>query len=179
MHTDKCSGGTNTLAVSPDEQKIAFAMDKGGASQIIECNALWIGDLRTGDQRRVPTTGLSPLSSLWLDGNTILFSGVIDADKWLPVGIYSVSLDTGKVTRLLKGPYMTPSLCDSGKTLYFSWRPRLRTKTPVRNDGSNVNEFHQFHVWKVPLHDVFPADTVTPSKSASPRRVERARPFRD
>jgi WD40-like Beta Propeller Repeat len=156
--TDKCSGGTNTLSVSPDEQKIAFAMDKGGASQTTECNALWIGDLRTGDLRRVPTTGLSPLSSSWLDGNTILFSGVIDAETFLPVGIYSVSLSTGNVTRLLKGPYMTPSICDSGKTLYFSWRSRLRTKTPVRNDWSIRNEFHQFHIWKVSLHDVLPAD---------------------
>jgi Tol biopolymer transport system component len=152
---DKCGGITNTLAVSPDEQRIAFAMDSDSDSQITECNALWIGDLQTGNLRRLPTTGLRPLSPFWLDGNTILFSGIdIAGGKWLPVGIYGVSLSTGRVTPLLKGLYQTPFVCDSGKTLYFSWGPRLRTKTPPGDNWPTVNDNYGFHIWKVPLRDV-------------------------
>jgi Tol biopolymer transport system component len=88
--TDKCGGVTNTLAVSPCGQSIAFAMEREGDGQTAECNALWIADLRTGNLRRIPTTGLHPLSPFWLDENTILFSGIsIDGGKWLPVGIYT------------------------------------------------------------------------------------------
>lgn len=152
---DECSGTTNTLAASPDEQSIAFEIDSGSDKQVSQCNALWIGDLRTGNLQRVPTMGLHPLSPFWLDGNTILFSGVyVDTGKWLPVGIYSVSLNTGKVTRLLEGLFQTPFVCDSGKTLYFSWGPKLQSKTPVGNDWPTANDFYGFHIWKVPLRDV-------------------------
>jgi Tol biopolymer transport system component len=153
--TDRCGGVTNTLGVSPDEQSIAFAMDGEGDNQIAECNALWIGDLRTGNLRRVPTSGLHPLSPFWLDGNTILFSGVnVDGGQWLPVGIHSVSLRTGEVSPILKGLYESPFVCDSGKTLYFSWGPELRTKTPAVEDWPTVHGFYGFHIWKVPLRDV-------------------------
>ena len=151
---DRCSGGTNTLAVSPDEQRIAFAMDSGRENQITECDAVWISDLRTGRLLRVPTVGLRPLSPFWLDANTLLFSGESSsAGERLPVGIYGVSLGTGKVTRLLEGPYLTPFVCDSGKTLYFSWGTKVRDK--MRGDGwSTFNDFYWFHIWKIPLHDV-------------------------
>ena len=153
--TDKCGGITNTLAVSPDEQQIAFAMDWEGDSQIEECNALWIGDLSTGNLRRVPTTGLHPLSPFWLDENTIFFSGInIDGGKWLPVGIYSISLSAGKVTRVLDGLYLTPFVCDSGKMLYFSWGPKLEAKTPSGDAWPTFNDFSGFRIWKVPLSDV-------------------------
>ncbi len=149
--SDKCGGGTNTLAVSPDEQSIAFAMDGDGDSQIAECNAIWIADLRTGNLRRVPTTGLHPLSPFWLDPGTILFSG---ENNNKPTGIYAASLNSQKVTRLLDGLYLTPFVCDTGKTLYFSWGPRLETKTPAGNDWPTFNDNYGFHIWKVPLRDV-------------------------
>lgn len=153
--TDKCGGITNTLAVSPDEQSIAFAMDWEGDAQIAECNALWIGDLRTGNLRRIPTTGLHPLSPFWLDENTILFSGInIDGGKWLPAGIYRLTLSTGNVTRLLQGNYLTPFVCDSGKMLYFSWGLNLESKTPEGDNWPTFNDFFGFHIWRVPLGDV-------------------------
>jgi len=148
---DKCGGGTNTLAVSPDEQRIAFAMDADGDEQIAECNALWIADLPVGNLRRVPTTGLHPLSPFWLDNDTILFSGEKDNK---PVGIYRLALSTGNLTLLLEGHYLTPFVGDSGKTLYFSWGPELRTKTPGGDAWPTFNDFSGFHIWKVPLADV-------------------------
>jgi Tol biopolymer transport system component len=48
-----CGGGTNTLTVSPDEQRIAFAMDEDGQGQITECNAVWIGEPSTSKLLRV------------------------------------------------------------------------------------------------------------------------------
>jgi Tol biopolymer transport system component len=151
----KCGGVTNTLAISRDEQRIAFEVDSDSDGQTTECNALWIGDLRTGTLRRVPTTGLRPLTPFWLDGNTILFSGIdIDGGNWLPVGIYSVSLSTGNVTRLLDGPYLAPFVADSGKTLYFSWGQGLQSKTPVGDTRPTFKDFSGFHIWKVPLRDV-------------------------
>jgi Tol biopolymer transport system component len=152
---DKCGGITNTLAASPDGQSIAFAMDWEGDSQIAECNALWIADLRTGNLRRIPTSGLHPLSPFWLNGNTILFSGInIDGGKWLPVGIYSVSLNTEKINRILDGLYLTPFVCDSGKTLYFSWGPSMQSKTPAGDAWSTFNDFYGFRIWRMPLADV-------------------------
>lgn len=150
---DKCGGITNTLVVSPNEQTIVFAMDWEGDSQIEKCNALWIGDLRTGNLRRVPTTGLHPLSPFWLDENTIFFSGInIDGGKWLPVGIYTISLSAGKVTRVLDGLYLTPFVCDSGKALYFSWGPNLEAKTPTGDPWPTFNDLAGFHIWRVPLN---------------------------
>ena len=148
---EKCGGGTNTLAVSPDEQRIAFAMDADGDKQLGECNALWIADLLTGNLRRVPTTGLHPLSPFWLDNDTILFSGERDNK---PVGIYRLPLSTGSFTRLLEGYYLTPFVCDSGKTLYFSWGPNLGPKTPSGDPWPTFNDFFGFHIWRVPLGDV-------------------------
>jgi len=150
---NKCGGGTNTLAVTPDELSIAFTMDSSSDGQIEECNALWIGDLRTGTLRRLPTPDLHPLSPFWLDGNTILFSGEYAKDD-RPLGLYSVSLESGKVATLLEGTYLSPFVCDSGKTLYFSWGPKLAHKTPPGEDWSTSNPFYGFHIWKVPLHDV-------------------------
>jgi Tol biopolymer transport system component len=152
---DKCDGVTNTFAVSPDEQRIAFEKDSGNDGQIAECNALWVGDLRTGNLRRLPTTGLRPLSPFWLDDDTILFSGIdIDGGKWLPVGIYSASLTAAKVMRILDGLYLTPFICDSGKTLYFSWGPNLEAKTPSGDAWPTFNDFAGFHIWRIPLRDV-------------------------
>ncbi len=151
----RCAGVTNTLAISPDEQSIAFEKDSGSKSQIAECDALWIANLRTGTLRRVPTIGLRPLNPFWLDGNTLLFSGIdVIGGKWLPVGIYRVSLDTGRVTRVLKGPYLTPFVCNSGMTLYFSWGPRLQSRTPAGESWPTFNEFFGFHIWKMPLREV-------------------------
>ena len=147
---DKCGGGTNTLAVSPDEQRIAFAMDADGDEQITECSALWIADLPTGNLRRIPTIDLHPLSPFWLDKDTILFSGEKDNK---PVGIYKLSLVTGNLTRLLEGHYLTPFVCDSGKTLYFSWGANLQAKTPSGSDWT-FNDFSGFSIWRVPLGDV-------------------------
>ena len=148
---DKCGGGTNTLAVSPDEQRIAFAMDPDGDEQIAECSALWIADLSTGNLRRVPTTDLHPLSPFWLDKDTILFSGEKDNK---PVGIYKLSLITGSLTRILEGYYLTPFVCGSGKTLYFSWGPNLEAKTPRGDAWPTFNDFFGFRIWRVPLGDV-------------------------
>jgi Tol biopolymer transport system component len=148
---DKCGGGTNTLAVSPDERRIAFAIDADGDGQIAECNALWIAAVPTGNLRRVPTTGLHPLSPFWLDKDTILFSGEKDNK---PVGIYKLSLITGNLTRLLEGHYLTPFVCDSDRKLYFSWGPMLEAKTPSGDAWPTFNDFSGFHIWKVPLADV-------------------------
>jgi Tol biopolymer transport system component len=148
---DKCGGGTNTLAVSPDEQRIAFAMDADGDEQIAECNALWIADLPAGNLRRVPTTGLHPLSPFWLENDTILFSGEKDNK---PVGIYRLALSTGNLTLLLEGHYLTPFVGDSGKMLYFSWGPKLEAKTPRGDAWPTFNDFSGFHVWRVPLGNV-------------------------
>src|SRR5258708_2278029 len=151
---DKCGGVTNTLAVSPDEQSIIFEKDSGNESQTTECNALWIGDLKTRGLRRLPTTGLRPLNPFWLDEDTVLFSGIdVEGGKWLPSGIYRVSLRTGEVSPVLKGFYDSPFVCDSGKTLYFSWGANLRTKSTSR-DGFKFNDYYGFHIWKVPLRDV-------------------------
>jgi len=153
---DKCDGVTNTFAVSPDEQRIAFEKDSGSDSQVVECNALWIAGLRTGNLQRVPTTGLRPLNPFWLDDDTILFSGIdIAAGKWLPVGIYSISLSTKNLTHILDGPYLTPFVCRSRKTLYFSWGPSLQSKTPAGDAWPTFNDFFGFHIWKIPLHAVY------------------------
>jgi hypothetical protein len=152
---DKCGGFTNTLAVSPSGQSIAFVIEGEGDDQTAECNALWIADLRTGELRRIPTTGLLPLSPFWLDENRILFSGIsIDGGKWLPVGIYRVLLSSGKVTHVLDGLYLTPFVCDSGKMLYFSRGSNLEAKTPSSDAWPTFNDFAGFHIWRVPLSDV-------------------------
>lgn len=152
---DKCGGGTNTLAASPDGQNIAFAMNYDSRSQIAECNALWVADLKTRALRRGSTAGLQPLNPFWLSTDTILFSGVYNrSTKWMPLGIYSVSLSTGRVVRLLKGTYLTPFVCDSGKMLYFSWGQGLRTQTPTGAVWPTFNDFYGFHIWTIPLRDV-------------------------
>ena len=121
---------------------------------LTECNALWIGDLKTKGLRRLPTTGLRPLNPSWLDENTVLFSGIdIEGGKWLPTGIYRVSLRTGEVSPVLKGRYDAPFVCGSGKTLYFSWGPNLRAKRTSR-DGGKSDDYQGFHIWKIPLRDV-------------------------
>jgi hypothetical protein len=148
---EKCGGVTNTLAASPDQRQIAFVKDSNNENQVAECNALWIASVETGDLKRVPIDGLHPVSPYWLDDDTILFSG---EEKGEPTGIYSVSLSKGKVTRLLKGLYETPFVCESGKTLYFSWGPKLRTKMPAGYDLPGPNDNYGFHIWKVPLRDV-------------------------
>jgi Tol biopolymer transport system component len=146
---DKCGGGTNTFAVSPDEQKIAFVMNGSGSKQADECNALWIADLQKGALQRAWTTGLLPLSPFWLDNDTIFFAGEKDNK---PVGIYKLSLNTGNLTHLLEGHYLTPFVCDSGKMLYFSWGPNLQAK-PSGSDWT-FNDFSGFSIWRVPLGDV-------------------------
>ena len=153
--TDKCGFVTNTLAVSPDEQKIIFEKDSSDESQTTECNALWIGDLRTGNLRRVPTTGLRPLNPFWLDEDTVLFSGIdVEGGKWLPSGIYRVSPKTGEVNPVLKGLYDSPFVCDSGKTLYFAWGPSAQTEKPAKDARPTFNGFSGFHIWRIPLRDV-------------------------
>jgi len=155
--TDNCGGVTNTFAVSPDEQSIAFEVDADGDNQVAECDALWIGDLRTGYLRRAPTNGLRPLNPFWLDADTILFSGVeVNADKWLPTGIYMLLLSSGKMATLMKGLYLSPFVCDSGKALYFSWGPTLQSTSFGDEKKVIVNGFSGFHIWKTPLHDVVP-----------------------
>lgn len=148
---DKCGGGTNTLAVSPDQQSIAFAMDADGDEQIAECSALWIGNLITGNLRRIPTTDLHPLSPFWLDKDTILFSGEKDNK---PVGIYRLSLSAGTLKPILEGHYLTPFVCDLGKMLYFSWGPDPEVKTSGVDAWPTYNELAGFHIWRVPLNDV-------------------------
>ncbi|HVR27420.1 MAG TPA: hypothetical protein VMU26_29335 [Candidatus Polarisedimenticolia bacterium] len=148
---DKCGGGTNTFAVSPDEQKIAFVMNGSGSNQTAACNALWIADLQKGALQRAWTNGLLPLSPFWLDNDTIFFSGEKDNK---PIGIYSLSLSTGNLTHLLEGYYLTPFVCDSGKMLYFSWGPSLQAKTPSGDAWPTFNDFAGFHIWRVPLGDV-------------------------
>ncbi len=138
---DRCSGGMDTLAGSPDGRRIAFEMLNFNP----ECNALWIADAETGNTVRVPT-GVHPASPSWLDDNSLLFSGESDDGK--PVGIYRISLRTGKVVRLLEGAYLTPFVCDSGKTLYFSFGPKLQVK------GNSWNQFYGFHIWKVSMRDL-------------------------
>jgi hypothetical protein len=151
---DRCGGVTNTLAFSPDEQRIIFEKDSGDESQTTECNALWIGDLRTKGLRRLPTTGLRPLNPFWLDEDTVLFSGIdVEGGKWLPAGIYRVSPRTGEVNPVLKGFYDSPFVCDSGKTLYFSWGPSPRTENPAK-DARPTIDFSGFHIWRIPLRDV-------------------------
>lgn len=148
--TDKCLGGTNTLAVSRNEQRIAFAMDAGSEERREECNALWIGEFSTGKVTRVPTPGLHPLSPNWLDDDTILFSGESDDE---PTGIYRVSLTSQKVVPLLKGQFMTPFVCASKKDLYFSWR----ATRPQPSNASGENDWPElqgFHIWKVRLRGV-------------------------
>jgi Tol biopolymer transport system component len=152
---DRCGGMTNTLAFSPDEQRIIFEKDSGDESQITECNALWIGDLKTKGLRRLPTPGLRPLNPFWLDEDTVLFSGIdVEGGKWLPAGIYRVSPRTGQVSPVLKGFYDSPFVCDSGKMLYFSWEPNLEAKTPNGDGWPTFNDFSGFHIWRVPLRDV-------------------------
>jgi len=98
---------------------------------------------------------LHPLCPFWLDGNTILFSGInVAGGQWLPVGIYSVSLSAAKVTRLLDGRYLAPFVCDFGKTLYFSWGPTPQTEKPAKDARPPFNDFSGFHIWRVPLRDV-------------------------
>ncbi len=148
--TDKCLGGTNTLAVSPNDRRIAFAMDAGSKEQTEECNALWIGEFSTGKVTRVPTPGLHPLSPNWLDDDTILFSGESNDE---PTGIYRVSLTSQKVVLLLKGQFMTPFVCASKKDLYFSWR----AARPQPSNASRENDWPElqgFHIWKVRLREV-------------------------
>jgi WD40-like Beta Propeller Repeat len=151
---DKCGGLTNTLAVSRDEEKIAFAMDSHDDSHASDCDSLWIGDFRTGNLRRVPTTGLHPLSPFWLDARTVLFSGEV---RDQPVGIYSLSLGAGKVSALLRGTLRTPFVCDVGKMLYFSQGPNPRSRSQTA-DWQILNDSYGFHIWKIPLSHVFPYD---------------------
>jgi len=152
---DKCGGETNTLTVSSDEQKVIFEKDSGDESQATECNALWIGDLKTRELRRLPTTGLRPLNPFWLGEDTILFSGIdVEAGRWVPAGIYRVSPRTGEVNPVLRGFYDSPFVCDSGKTLYFSWGPSPQTEKHAKDARSTFNGFSGFHVWRVPLRDV-------------------------
>jgi WD40-like Beta Propeller Repeat len=147
--TDQCLGGTNTLAVSPNGRRIAFAMDAGSEEQTEKCNALWIGELNTGRVTRVPTPNLHPLSPNWLDDDTILFSGESDDE---PVGIYRVSLTSEKVVLLLKGQFMTPFVCASTRDLCFSWRA-AQTQLDKASEGHNW-PLYGYHIWKVPLRDV-------------------------
>jgi len=152
---DKCGGVTNTLAVSPDEQKIIFEKDSGNESQTTECNALWIGDMKTKGLRRLPTTGLRPLNPFWLDEDTVLFSGIdVEGGKWLPSGIYRVSPRTGEVNPVLKGSYDSPFVCDSGKMLYFSWGSSPQTEKLAKDARLGFNDFSGFHIWRIPLRDV-------------------------
>lgn len=152
---DRCGGVTNTLAVSPDERRIIFEKDSGDESQTAECNALWIGDLKTKALRRLPTTGLRPLNPFWLDEDTVLFSGIdVEGGKWLPAGIYRVSPRTGEVNPVLKGFYDSPFVCDSGKTLYFAWGASPQTEKPVQDARPTFNHFSGFHIWRIPLRDV-------------------------
>jgi hypothetical protein len=152
---DRCGGVTNTLAVSPDEQRIVFEKDSANESQTTECNALWIGDLKTKSLRRLQTTGLRPLNPFWLDEDTVLFSGIdIAGGKWLPAGIYRVSPRTGEVNPVLKGLYDSPFVCDSGKTLYFAWGPNPQTGKPAKDAQPTSSDFSGFHIWRIPLRDV-------------------------
>lgn len=152
---DRCGGVTNTLAVSPDEHRIIFEKDSGDESQTTECNALWIGDLKTGGLRRLPTNGLRPLNPFWLDEDTVLFSGIdVEGGKWLPTGIYRVSSRTGKVNPVLKGFYDSPFVCDLSKTLYFSWGPGPQTEKPAKDARPTFDDFSGFHIWRIPLRDV-------------------------
>jgi Tol biopolymer transport system component len=152
---DKCGGVTNTLAVSPDEQRVIFEKDSGDESQTTECNALWISDLNTSGLRRLPTTGLRPLNPFWLDEDTVLFSGIdVEGGKWLPSGIYRISLRTGEVSPVLKGFYDSPFVCDSGKTLYFSWGLSAQTEKSAKDARPTFNGFSGFHIWRIPLRDL-------------------------
>jgi hypothetical protein len=152
---DKCGGVTNTFAVSPDEQRIILVKNSGDDSQTTECNSLWVGDLKTKGLRRLPTTGLHPLNPFWLDEDTVLFSGINnEGGKWLPTGIYRISLETGEVVPTLEGAYISPFVCDSGKTLYFAWGPSARTEKPAKDARPAFNDYSGFHIWRVPLRDV-------------------------
>jgi hypothetical protein len=68
-------------------------------------------------------------------------------------GHLHVLLSAGKVTHILDGLYLTPFVCDSGKTLYFSWGPNLQAKTPSGDAWPTFNDLAGFHIWRVPLGD--------------------------
>ena len=75
-------------------------------------------------------------------GRAGLWRGVFSGEKDnKPVGIYRLSLSTGNLTHLLEGHYLTPFVCDSGKTLYFSWGPSLQSKTPAGDAWPTFNDF--------------------------------------
>ncbi len=168
---DKCGGGTNTFAVSPDGHKIVFAMDANNDDQVAGCNALWIADLQKGELQRAWTTGLKPLNPFWLNNDTILFSGIhVDGGKWLPIGIYRLSLSTGSLTRILGGPYLTPFVCDSGKALYFAWGAKLQTKPSSKDAWPTFNDFSGFHIWEIPLSDVLEQQN---SQEHEPERIPK------
>jgi hypothetical protein len=95
--------------------------------------------------------GLHPISLYWLNDDTILFSGE-SGNK--PTGIYRVAVTTGRVVRLIDGSHLTPSVCGSSKALYFSWGPKLQSKTPAGDDWPTFNDYYGFHIWRVPLRDV-------------------------
>jgi Tol biopolymer transport system component len=138
LPTSLCSGGMDTLGGSPSGQRIAFDMSDFDK----QCDVLWIADVKTGRVTSVPTD-VHPVSPFWLDENTILFSG--ENDNQEPIGIYQVSLRTGRVDRLLIGMYLTPFVCDSGRTLYFSFGSELQ------RTGKSWNPFYGFHIWKMPM----------------------------
>lgn len=156
LPTNKCPGIVNTLAVSPDEQRVSFVMDGDRDGRSEECNALWIAQLSTGTMQRLPTTGLHPVQPFWLERDLILFSGINGTGKSVPAGIFSISLESGEITAIHKGLYISPMVCDSGKTLYYSWGRALRTKTPAGKYWPVLNDNYGFHIWKEPLPGVRP-----------------------
>jgi hypothetical protein len=158
--TDSCPGSTNTLAVSPDEQQVAFALEVDDEKHRVECNGMWVGDLKTHKLTRIATSGLLPLNPYWMDDETILYSGIDTAGgRWVPTGLYSLSLALKRIDRILTGPYLTPSVCLSDQNLYFSWGSKLQEVPPTADDWPTFNDFHGFHVWKISLREILHRST--------------------
>jgi hypothetical protein len=149
LPTQKCGEDADTLAASPDGQRIAFWIAPGVGKEKDACQALWVADPGTGTVREVRTTGLYPVTPFWLNADAILFATM--AEDETPLGIYQISLPSGAVTPVVTGLYMSPFVCDSGRTLYFAWVPKLSDKEYVLDDFHIGNFFYGFHIWRVPL----------------------------
>ncbi len=148
----QCGDNVSTFAISQDERRIAFAIEPASENESDGCTALWVANLTTGAVHAILTPSLYPVTPFWLNANTILFSGMDKEEN--PLGIYELSLPSGAVTPIVKGLYLSPFVCDSGRTLYFAWAPKLAGKDFVWHYLHLGNPFYGFHIWRVPLHDV-------------------------
>lgn len=172
----QCGGNVSTFAVSQDEQRIAFAIEPVSENESDGCTALWVANLATGAVHAVRTPGLYPFTPFWLNANTILFSGMDKEEN--PLGIYRISLPSGTVTPILRGLYLSPFVCDSDRTLYFAWAPKLAGKDFVWHYLHLGNPFYGYHIWRVPLRDVLPQRSGQAPPTDKGQTTELPRPRR-